>query len=51
MSRPPDGTTPVATALSVRRLPSVPLALILLALTLVSITLATAFGAETIPIG
>lgn len=51
MPRPPDGTTMIATDTSVRRLPSMPLALILLVLTLVSIAVATAFGAETIPIG
>ncbi|WP_168706788.1 FecCD family ABC transporter permease [Gordonia paraffinivorans] len=49
MSRPPDGTTGGAGA-SAPRLPSTPLALILSALTLVSIVLATAFGAESIPI-
>ena len=51
MSRRTDGTTESATAPSVRRLPSTPLAAVLFVLTLLSIALATAFGAETIPVG
>jgi iron complex transport system permease protein len=51
VSRRTDGTTESATAPSVRRLPSTPLAAVLFVLTLLSIALATAFGAETIPVG
>lgn len=50
MFRRSHGTTPSATGTPVRRLPSIPLAVSLLALTAVSIVISTAFGAETIPV-
>ncbi|MDS1116825.1 iron ABC transporter permease [Gordonia westfalica] len=50
MPRTATGNAEIVTATSVRRLPATPLALVLLALTLLSIVLSTAFGAEHIPI-